>query len=234
VDVLEKLKNLYFEGELTAGAVIDTPRNLARRLNRVLRMKKGQKIGLFNGKSPLFEVEIAQGDCSVLNVSAQIKPFIAPPQVTLITALVKKEAMDKIFRQATEMGVTHIQPVTTDFTVVDKLNTERVEAMLVEAVEQCERLEVPQLLPIMPLKQVVESAAGHIFWCAEHVGGKWGEKNPTAGDSLLIGPEGGFSEKERLWLKEQKNVQPVGLGTHILRADTAVVAACSRFYDHIA
>lgn len=229
---MNKAKNLYYDGALSVGATVNPIKEVSRRLNRVLRYKKGDSLALFNGKDGLFEVEVMDDKCTELHVKSILKRQEETPHVYMIAAMVKKDAMDRIFRQATEFGATHIIPVSTDFTVVDKLNEERVQTLLIEASEQCERLTIPQINPITPLEQVVKEFGGQIFWCAEHVGGMWGEHESTNGDGVLIGPEGGFSPRERAWLKDCINITPVGLGNHILRADTAACAALSRFYDH--
>lgn len=230
---MEKLKHLYYAGALTVGSAINPPKDLSKRLSRVLRLKAGDKVALFNGIDGLFEVELADDKANALNVLSIVKPQNKIPEVTLFMAMVKKDAMDRVFRQATEYGVTRIQPLITEFTIVDKLNEERVQTLLVEASEQCERMSVPKLSQPVPLQDAVSEFSGTVFWCAEQVAGKWGDNKPHSSDGILVGPEGGFSEAERIWLKESENVTPVGLGTHILRADTAVVAALSRFYEKL-
>lgn len=229
---MNKAKNLYYNGALSVGATVNPIKEVSRRLNRVLRYKKGDTLALFNGKDGLFEVEVVDDKCTELHVKSILRTQGETPQVTLLIAMVKKDAMDRIFRQATEFGVTHIIPVSTDFTQVDKLNKERIETLLIEASEQCERLTIPKVSEITPLEQAVKEFGGQIYWCAEHVGGKWADENTSSGDGMLIGPEGGFSPRERSWLKDCINITAVGLGSHILRADTAVCAALSRFYDH--
>ena len=116
---------------------------------------------------------------------------------------------------------------------MDKINEDRVGTILLEAAEQCERLHLPELLPVQKLQTAVGAFDGDIYWAAEHVGGKFGEHQVKSGSAVLIGPEGGFSEKERAFLSAQSKVVPVGLGSYILRAETAVVAVLSRFFDHI-
>lgn len=233
ITVMEKLKHLYYAGSLTVGSYIEPPKELSKRLSRVLRLKQGDKIALFNGADGLFEVELKDDKASILSVLSIIKPQVMLPKVTLLIGMVKKDAMDRIFRQATEYGVTHIQPLLTEFTVVDKLNGDRIKTLLVEAAEQCERMSVPKLRDPAPLNEVIKQYEGTVFWCAEQVAGKWGDEPSKAGDAILVGPEGGFSQAERTWLRECINVTAVGLGTHILRADTAVVAGLSRFYERL-
>lgn len=227
----DRLKHLYADMPLQQADTLALPKPLARRLSRVLRCRAGDRVALFNGKDGLWAVELLDSQADTVRVVEQLAPQPQLPEVWLYIALTKRDAMDRVLRQATEMGITHIQPVQTARSVADKINVERVETLLVEATEQCERLHLPQILPVMKLEKAVEQARP-VFWCAEHVRGNWqGEVSPPA--AILVGPEGGFSDAEKAWLATQKNVTPVGLGTHILRVDTAVVAALSRFYNQL-
>lgn len=227
----DRLKHLYTDIPLNAGQTVALPKTLARRLSRVLRLRMGDKVALFNGVDGLWAVELLDNDAVSVRVAEQLAPQPQLPEVWLYIALTKRDAMDRVLRQATEMGVTHIQPVQTARSVADKMNAERVENLLVEATEQCERLHLPHMQPVLSLEQAV-SQSRPVFWCAEHVRGHWqGEVSPPA--AILVGPEGGFSDAEKTWLAAQKNVTAVGLGAHILRVDTAVVAALSRFYNQL-
>lgn len=229
----KSLKQLFYGGALEVGTVIHPDKALARRISRVLRFKEGDVISLFNGRDGLVAATLQDDDAKNLLLREQIRSQPPACDVWLYIAMTKKDAMDRVFRQATEFGVTHIQPVKTDFCVADKINTERVEALLVEAAEQSERLSVPQLLPVIPVQKAADAAAGHVFWCDESTGGKW-VGTPRAGDGVLVGPEGGFSPAEKAFLSGHKKVTATGLGPHILRVDTAVCAACARFFDHMA
>lgn len=230
---MSKLKQLYIDTPLYAGATVQPTKNFSRRLSRVLRLKEGAEIALFNGEDGLFKAVIQDDSCKELHIKSILKKQPQKDQVFLLACLVKKDAMDRIYRQATEFGVTDIVPLVSEFTVSDKVNQERVQALLVEASEQCERLSIPTLHGVQGLEKAVKEFGGKVFWCAEHIGGKWQKDEPSnSGDALLIGPEGGFSPAEKAWLKDCINVIPVGLGSFILRADTAVCAGLSRFFEY--
>ena len=230
---MAKLKQLYIDTPLSLGGALNPPKEVSRRLSRVLRQKKGDKLALFNGKDGLFEAEIMDDSCKEIHINSILKPQPKPQEVYLLACLVKKDAMDRIYRQATEFGVTDIIPIMSDYTVSDKVNEERVTSLLVEAAEQCERLTIPKLHKASHLQNIIPEFGGKVFWCAEHVGGKWNAENHSkSGDALLVGPEGGFSSSERNWLKSCINVTPVGLGNFILRADTAVCAGLSRLFEY--
>lgn len=215
-------KHIYVEFHLLEGAVCALPTAISHRLKKVLRMKKGETFAVFNGKDGLFEATLLNDACTEIQLGTQLAELTPPTTKKLYVGLLKKEAMDTVLRQATEMGVTEIQPLVTDFTVPTKLNIERAFKIVVEAAEQCERLDIPPLHTPMKLKDVTEEELASLAWCAE----RSADQSTKKFKGVLVGPEGGFSpaEKERL----RKICTPISLGSTILRADTAVVAGLAK------
>ena len=218
------LKDDLHEKDLTL------PRPLARRLHRVMRYKKGQEVALFNGRDGLWRAVLLAPEDGTVRITEQIKPQPQAGGAHLFLALAKRDAFERAVRQATELGAAHIHPVVTEFSVADKIKPERLETIIIEAAEQCERLTLPELHTPLPLKDVLENQASGIFWGDEipsdHPFAGWDHINSQG---VLIGPEGGFSEQERQWLRGRENIIPTGLGTNILRVDTAVCAALTLF-----
>lgn len=225
------LKQFYVKESLTAQTLFKPAESLSKRLSRVLRLKIGDKIALFN-ESGLFEAELKDDKAKELWISQRLKAPVRPEPVTLLICMPKKDAMDRVLRQATEMGVKAIQPLVSDFTVKDKFNIERAELIVVEAAEQCERLSVPVIHKVRTLKEAVLEHP-QICWCAERTDAKFGEPHLMDEVALLVGPEGGFSDAEKEYLLAQEHVVPVGLGRFVLRADTAVVAGLSRLLNQL-
>ena len=232
------MKHLFIDAPLTANSDLALERNLFRRLTRVLRFKAGQKFALFNGRDGLFEAEITNLDTGMARIGSQLKTQPAPRNTALYLALTKRDAFDRAVRQATEIGIDHIYPVMTDFAVPDKLKAERLNTIIEEAAEQCERLTLPIMHDHQPLAKALEAASGQIFWADETVAkedslGQWGDTPATIQDGLLVGPEGGFSEAEKTMLRGHSKVVRVGLSQYILRVDTAVCVGLGRFFDHL-
>lgn len=225
---MAQLKHIYLPISCAEGACVTLDKTVSRRLSRVLRMREGHRFAVFNGVDGLFEAEIISPNAQEILLHKQIKSQPVLGSFTLAVALLKKEAMDRVLRQATEMGVTHIQPLLTDHVVATKLNGGRASALIIEASEQCERLSLPVLLDVLPVRDFVKSFSHNIFWCSERGGAGWCTESQE-NCAVLVGPEGGFSAEEHVYLEnEAPKVIPVGLGKTILRADTAVVAALSR------
>ena len=112
---------------------------------------------------------------------------------------------------------------------------ERLQAIVIEAAEQCERLTVPQVSPLISLKTFVEQwdQALPLYWCLERAGEPLLKVlNPTQPMAFLTGPEGGFSPEEIAWLETHSFLKSVSLGPTILRAETAAIVAlgCAQTY----
>jgi 16S rRNA (uracil1498-N3)-methyltransferase len=216
-------RQFYSGVPLRPDSDLSPPEELRHRLATVLRYKEGDTLHLFDGANGCFAATIAEPKARRLRIGACVKPFAPSTGPALFIGLPKREAFETVLRQAAELGVTAVHPLLTDFAVPTRLNMERARALLVEAAEQCERLDIPALSEPLPLEQGLSSYKGTIAWADEAGGGK-----AAKADALLVGPEGGFSPAERQLLKARANVQPITLGRTVLRVDTAVVAGLTR------
>lgn len=217
------LKHFYLAAPLTAGATVALPEALQSRLSRVLRLGEGAEIACFNGEDGLWRAQLTDAKARQAIIREQRRPQPAPSGATLAVGLPKREAWETILRQATELGVAAIQPLSTQFSQRDKFNAARAEMIMIEAAEQCERLTLPTLRPLQPLAGWLKALHSPCAWAYERGGAA-----PTRAGTVLVGPEGGFSPAEVAALQAHPQVQPFSLGPTILRADTAVVAALTR------
>ncbi len=170
----------------------------------------------------------------MLEAGERTRPQQAEADLWLLAAPVKRTAIDFVAAKATELGVALIQPVITQRTVVERVNLGRLQANCLEAAEQCHRLTVPEALAAEPLARVLKrwprerrlvlcdetGAGGPIAAALEreraHMPEPW---------AILIGPEGGFAPAELAELRRLPSLVPVALGSRLLRADTAALAA---------
>jgi 16S rRNA (uracil1498-N3)-methyltransferase len=223
------LKRFFVDAELHAGMSVKLPRELARRLDVVLRGGMAQ-VGLFNGVSGLHEAEVTGG---VARVGAEVVPFAPCPPLELWLGLPKREAFETSLRMATELGVTRVVPLLTDFVVKKEVNDERARALVIEACEQCERLDVPVIEPVRKLSDALSGLTAPLAWAASRRVGledkrvRRLESQREEIHAILVGPEGGFSPAEEQLLLAHPWVVPVSLGSTILRVDTAVAAGLS-------
>ena len=219
---------LFVDAGLREGASVPLDSGQVAWLGRVMRRRAGERLALFNGRDGEWEAEVAalergSGRASVLE---RLRPQAASPDIWLAFAPAKRGMADLAVRQAVELGAARILPVITERSVVDRLNRERLARIAVEAAEQCGRLDVPDVAPLAPLRDLLAEWPAERPLAACHPGGGKMQAGPPPG-GLLLGPEGGFAAAELDALAETGFVRLVDLGPRILRAETAVVAALS-------
>jgi len=206
-------------------------REQAHYLFGVMRLSVDGPVALFNGQDGEWLAEVAEAGKrgGVLTCVAQTKPLQLPPDLWFLFAPIKKARTDFIVEKAAEMGAARIMPVQTEFTNSERVHQERLQAHAVEAAEQCGGTYVPEVLDLQRLDRVLDSwpEDRQLMFCNEaEVGSALRLAESDASQwAILIGPEGGFSDRERVRLTGLPFAHVVSLGPRILRADTAAVAA---------
>ncbi len=223
---------LYVDQPLGTGQAVALGPDQAGYLFSVMRLGPGAGVRLFNGVDGewLARVQDAGKRRGLLVCEGQTGPQVAPPDLWLVFAPIRKERTNFIVEKAVELGVARIVPVITRFTQSDRWRVDRQRAHAIEAAEQCGATFVPEVVDVAPLASVLAAwpEGRRLFWADEGLartdgdGDDAGDRVPSA---LLIGPEGGFSDEERLMLCATPFVRPMRLGPRILRAETAAVAA---------
>jgi 16S rRNA (uracil1498-N3)-methyltransferase len=151
--------------------------------------------------------------------------------VWLAFAPVKRTHTDWLVEKATELGVARLIPVMTRRTIAERVKLERLEAIAIEAAEQCGRTRLPQIAEPVGLVQLLEGRdPARRLYFADEGGGEPAATAFTAGPALIVvGPEGGFADEERDLIRAAANAIPISLGPRILRAETAALAALAAF-----
>ena len=222
---------LYVEHPLGQGQSVPLSREQAHYLFGVMRLGVGAAVLLFNGTDGEWRATVAEAGKrgGTLACEAQTRPLQMPPDLWLLFAPIKKARTDFIVEKAAEMGARRIVPMQTEFTNAGRIHRDRLQAHAVEAAEQCGGTYVPEVTEMQRLDRVLADLGDRqVMFCDEalaeaedtsalpDITGPW---------AILIGPEGGFSEKERKRLHGLATAHAVQLGPRILRADTAAVAA---------
>jgi 16S rRNA (uracil1498-N3)-methyltransferase len=223
---------LYLEHNIKIGAEILLNKAQSHYLAHVLRCKIGAELFIFNNKTGEYKAEITQISklLSVI-IKKQIKDFTISSNISLAFAPVKNVKAEYIVTKATELGANKIYPIITDFTIVRKVNIEKLHANIIEAAEQCERLDLAQINKPQSLKEFIANITTEKLIFADEA--RIGEHAETAFKKLkntdkviiMIGPEGGFSNNEREIINEHPNSINLTLGERVLRADTAIISA---------
>lgn len=217
---------LFTPEPLQAGASIPALPDQAHYLGSVMRRAAGDKVLLFNGRDGEWEasIEAIRRDRASFAIEVQTRPQAPEDELTLIFAPLKRDTTNMVIEKATELGVTHIQPVFTERTNAGRLNLDRFAAIAREASEQCERLAVPVISEPMRLFDLLGSwPSDRVLSVAIERGNAGTPTHRAFPIALLVGPEGGFSPQELDAMHRLPFVQPIGLGPRILRAETAVI-----------
>ncbi len=195
-------------------------------LSRVLRAKPGQVILLFDGYGRACEAtvkEISKRETTIEPLTISESPDRRLP-VTLGLAIIKSDRFDWTLQKATELGVSAIQPIITQFTdsppKADRLEKKwsHWQEILVNACEQSEN----NWLPVLRKPRQLHELALPKQTIIAHPKTDSVQINPDHETLLLIGPEGGFSDAEMDAL-QKKQVKPMSLGPRILRTETAAI-----------
>jgi 16S rRNA (uracil1498-N3)-methyltransferase len=188
---------------------------------------------LFDGSSGEWLAHIAEAGKKrmTLAVERRTREPEVIPDVWLAFAPVKRAETDWLVEKATELGAARLLPVMTQRTVAERVRLERLEAIAIEAAEQCGRTRLPEIAEPRPLKRLLDDLdPGRALYFADEGGGEPAAGAFKPGPALiLIGPEGGFTDEERSAVRAAANAVPVSLGPRILRAETAALAALAAY-----
>jgi 16S rRNA (uracil1498-N3)-methyltransferase len=225
---------LFVDAALTPGQTVALERGQSNYLGNVLRLAAGETILVFNGRDGEWQASIAgRKRPDSLTIDARTREQDRLPDLTYVFAPLKHARLDYMVQKAVEMGASRLQPVLTRFTQVSRVNSERMRANVIEAAEQCGILGIAEVAEPMALDRYLSGRDGQrlLVFCdeaadtADPLPALQSEFAAAGGIDVLIGPEGGFAEEERIILLRQQRILRLSLGPRILRADTAAVAA---------
>lgn len=190
-----------------------------------MRRQDEDSLRIFNGHdgewlASLQNLKKKSGEALILK---QIKD---QPQTTTQTHLffapIKKNRMDILIEKSVELGIDHLTPIITAHTQNTKINLERARAQIIEAAEQCERLDVPTLHAPCKLNDLRYDGA--LYVGLERTAAPPLQSMTLESEiAFLIGPEGGLSDEEIKSVSDKPNTKPFSLGARIYRAETAAI-----------
>ncbi len=200
---------------------------LVHQLRSVFRLKTGDNLILFDGSSSEYVSEIVLITSERVDVTvSEVHDTCYSPKknIHLLQSVIKKDNFEWVLEKCTELGVSHFTPVISERTEKKNLNLDRARIIVKEASEQSGRCSVPIIDEITDLKDVLEKHGDEIV--VFHMEGTLLRDSSCATKEtlkVLIGPEGGWSEKEITLFKE-KNIPIISVGSQVLRAETASIA----------
>lgn len=230
------LTRIYFPDPIPDHGLCELPAPKAHHVAHVLRLVPGDAVTLFDGRGAAYDAAIrkcARGEVSVQVRGRREEDRESPLPVTLAQAVSSGERMDYTIQKAVELGVSAIQPLMAERCVV-RLSGERAakrvlhwQSVVAAACEQCGRNRVPEVRPLMSLREWLDASAGadgiRLLLAPEGTVALRDLSRPSAMVTVLAGPEGGFTATEAADTL-RFGYQPLRLGPRVLRTETAAVA----------
>jgi 16S rRNA (uracil1498-N3)-methyltransferase len=230
------MRRIYSDEPLREGRTVALTGEAANHIAKVLRLRVGDTLAMFDGSGRDFDSEITGFRRDEVSVTIGAGREIAnesPADITLLQGVCRGPRMDTVIQKATELGVRCIQPVLVERSVV-RLDAEQAERkqehwrrVAISACEQCGRSRIPEVAAPLPLDAAFERMERHALRLLLDPAGGATLRSASADGrpiALLIGPEGGFTTSEAR-LAADCGFQSVRLGPRILRTETAPLAA---------
>tara|TARA_Y100000591_G_C21840781_1_gene705489 strand:+ start:931 stop:1671 length:741 start_codon:yes stop_codon:yes gene_type:complete len=239
-----KNTRVYINKKISNGFVeLDEPQT--HYIKNVMRLKIGEKFNIFNENQGEWLVELSEFNkkISIVKILKELGLKDLPSDVWILFAPVKKLRVDFIAQKVTELGARLIWPVNTERTQYKTIKKSKILSNAIEAAEQCGLTFIPKVNDLENLEDIIDSwdkinPDRTLIFCDENSYNnpkkqledlkKTSKSNRWA---ILIGPEGGFSDKERQKINKVKNLNVISLGPRILRSDTAIVSSLSLFHS---
>lgn len=235
------MSRFFVDKNNITGDTINITGDDVKHIKRVLRLKPGDIITVSDGCGTDYRVKIQKiGEDRIITdiMSSVPNNTESNLDITLYQGLPKSDKMDFIVQKSVELGVKRIVPVLTERTIVKIGNPKDVhnkvarwQRISLEAAKQCNRGAIPQVDAPVDFDKALKMAAGAELGLIPYEG----ENETRLGDQLkrgirsvavMIGPEGGFSEKE-VHKATESGIRPVTLGPRILRTETAGIVVLS-------
>jgi 16S rRNA (uracil1498-N3)-methyltransferase len=234
-----RLTRVYLEASLASGARVTLAGNAASHITRVLRLRVGEALTVFNGQGGEYAavVDAAHGGAVTVTVGEH-RPIEreSPLALTLAQGVSRGERMDLVVQKATELGAVRLAPLLTERSVVrlDARQAERKRshwrAIAVGACEQSGRNRVPEVVAPLTLREFLRAPPAPGAGALQLLLSPAGQRSlaelqgPLRAVTVLIGPEGGLEAAEHAGAVAAGFV-PVRVGPRVLRTETAAIVA---------
>ena len=221
---------LFFPKSLSLNLTDTLDKSQSHYVSKVMRIKENEVFSLFNNSGE-WEAKILTISKSTVefNVTKQLRQKENLKELWLAFSPIKSNYFNFMMQKATELGVTKFLPIIFDRTIVRKINKDRLEKVIIEAAEQSNRIQFPNIEDSQKLNNFLDkNDVDLIFTDLNSTNNKVDLKKlgnkPTC---IVVGPEGDFSESEREEILSYKSVQAIKINENILRSETAVISAIS-------
>jgi len=223
---------IFFSESLSINLISNLKKPQSHYLTKVMRVKPGNNFSLFN-ESGEWSAKIITiiGGIVEFKILKRLRNKENLKDIWLAFSPIKSNYFNFMIQKATELGVTKFIPIIFDRTIVRKVNSERIEKIIIEATEQSNRINIPILEKAQDLNNFIEKNFNKIDLIFTDLNSKNKKieinkksKKPLC---IIIGPEGDFSEEERNKIKSFDGVKPIKINENILRVETAAISSIS-------
>ena len=221
---------LFFPKSLSINLLDNLDESQSHYVSKVMRVKENEIFSLFNSSG--------EWEAQILNIKKSFVEFKITKQLRqkenfkelwLAFSPIKSNYFNFMIQKATELGITKFLPIIFERTIVRKINKERLKKVVIEAAEQSNRIQVPDIEDSQNLRNFLDRFDVDLIFTDLHSNTnkldlkKFGNK-PIC---IVVGPEGDISESEREEILSYKGVQAIKINENILRSETAVISAIS-------
>lgn len=216
------MKNIFYKELNLQSTLIKLEGDHFHHFKNVLRGRVNDEVKVFNGMGLLGQGRVEDLGKREMSISLdEVEEKTPYSSSNLIIGIPKKEYLESIIRSAIQIGVSQISLVTTDYTPWKYKYYERLEKVMESTLIQCENPYLPSIKEYNSLGEALDEHEGSILAFSTEVSVFEG-KDHGHNTSLLIGPEGGFSEREIELLRSHEKVELLKCAIPIMKAEVAV------------
>jgi len=221
---------LFFPESLTINFEGKLDKLQSHYLLKVMRIENDKPFSLFNASGE-WEAVIIEVSKSIINfkVTKQLRQKENIKEIWLAFSPIKSNYQNFMIQKATELGVTKFVPIIFDRSIVRKINNERFKKIIIEACEQSNRINLPDISKPQTLDEFINSNEVNLVFTDLNSKNKKLDKSKFDDKPIcvLVGPEGDFSEEEREKILNYNRVFSIKINDNILRSETAVISSLS-------
>ena len=221
---------LFFSATLTADMIDKLDKSQSHYITKVMRIKENEVFSLFN-KNGEWEAKILKISKSIVEfkISRQLRQKENIKELWLAFSPIKSNYQNFMIQKATELGITKFLPIIFDRTVVRKINKERLEKIVIEAIEQSNRIDLPIVEEPQSLNNFLKTNSMDLIFTDLNSNVNKIDKSKLTDKPvcIIVGPEGDFSEAEREKILSFSGVQAIKINENILKSETAIISAIS-------
>tara|TARA_B100000902_G_scaffold259280_1_gene245517 strand:+ start:684 stop:1391 length:708 start_codon:yes stop_codon:yes gene_type:complete len=223
---------LFYQENLSNNLTGKLDKKQSHYIFKVMRIKENENFNIFNGFGEwLAKVNKISKGIVEFKIIKQLRAKENSREIWLAFSPIKSNYFNFMIQKATELGVTKLIPLIFERTVVRKINKERLSKIVIEAGEQSNRINIPEIESLIKFEKFLIEYKEKINLIFTDLNSNQKKldlsqflKKPLC---IIVGPEGDFSESERQKILNFKGVQSLKLSENILRSETAVISALS-------